>query len=340
MLDWMTPDLILFALVVVMALSFDFINGFHDTANAIATSVSTRALSPRMAIIIASVLNLVGALTYTGVAKTISKGITDPFQLENGLVVVLAALTGAILWNLITWWYGIPSSSSHALIGGISGAVIGAAGFGQIEWSGFLKIIQALIISPIAAFLIGFIIIKVISYVVANAPYHKTNQRFRYLQILSASWQAFSHGANDAQKTMGIITLAMISGGLLAAENGEITIPLWVKISAAVAMALGTSVGGWRIIKTMGGKIMKIRPISGFSADLTSSVVIMTFTTLALPVSTTHVISSAIMGVGASQKFSAVKWGVAGRIVFTWVVTLPATALLSAASYIVYDVFL
>jgi len=340
MLDGITPDLLLFALVVVMALSFDFINGFHDTANAIATSVSTRALTPRMAIIIASVLNLVGALTYTGVAKTITKGITDPFQLENGLVVVLAALTGAILWNLITWWYGIPSSSSHALIGGISGAVIGAAGFGQIQWSGFLNIIQALIFSPIAAFLIGFIVIKLISFLVANAPYHKTNKRFRYLQILSASWQAFSHGANDAQKTMGIITLAMISGGFLVPENNEITIPLWVKISAAVAMALGTSVGGWRIIRTMGGKIMQIRPISGFSADLTSSVVIMTFTALALPVSTTHVISSSIMGVGASQKFSAVKWGVAGRIVFTWVVTLPATALLAIASYIVFDVFL
>ncbi|MBO8162375.1 MAG: inorganic phosphate transporter [Brevibacillus sp.] len=340
MLDGLTPDLLLFALVVVMALSFDFINGFHDTANAIATSVSTRALSPRTAIVIASLLNLVGALTYTGVAKTIGKGITDPFQLENGLVVVLAALSGAILWNLITWWYGIPSSSSHALIGGISGAVVGAAGFNQINWSGFSSIIQALIVSPIVAFLIGFIIIKLISYLVANAPYHKTNQRFRYLQILSASWQAFSHGANDAQKTMGIITLAMISGGLLMPENGEIYIPLWVKISAAVAMALGTSFGGWRIIKTMGGKIMKIKPVSGFSADLTSSIVIMTFTTLALPVSTTHVISSAIMGVGASQKFSAVKWGVAGRIVFTWVVTLPATGLLSAASYIVFDVFL
>lgn len=340
MLDGYTADLFLFALVVVMALSFDFINGFHDTANAIATSVSTRALTPRVAIVIASVLNLVGALTYTGVAKTITKGITDPFQLENGMVVVLAALTGAILWNLLTWWFGIPSSSSHALIGGISGAVIGASGFAQIQWSGFLTIIQALILSPIAAFVIGFIVIKVISYLVANAPYHSTNKRFRYMQILSASWQAFSHGANDAQKTMGIITLAMISGGLLIPENNEITIPLWVKISAAVVMALGTSMGGWRIIKTMGGKIMQIKPISGFSADLTSSLVIMGFTTLALPVSTTHVISSSIMGVGASQKFSAVKWGVAGRIVFTWVVTLPATAILAAASYIVFDVFL
>lgn len=337
----LSPDLVLLILVVIMALSFDFINGFHDTANAIATSVSTRALSPRTAIILASVLNLLGALSYTGVAKTIGTGITDPFKLENGLVVVLAALTSAILWNLITWWFGIPSSSSHALIGGLSGAVVGAAGFSNINFAGFISILQALIISPLGAFIVGFIVIKVISFLVANAAYHKTNNRFRMLQVLSASWQAFSHGANDAQKTMGIITLALISGGFLVIPEGqEIHIPLWVKISAAVAMALGTSMGGWRIIKTLGGKIMKIRPISGFSADVTASLVISTFTYLGLPVSTTHVISSAIMGVGASQKFSAVKWGVAGRIVFTWIVTLPATGLLAAACYIVFDVFL
>lgn len=336
----LSPDVLILILVVLMALSFDFINGFHDTANAIATSVSTRALSPRTAIILASVFNLVGALTYTGVAKTIGGKIADPFKLENGLVIVLAALTAAILWNLITWWFGIPSSSSHALIGGVSGAVVGASGFGAINMGGFVSIVQALIISPVVAFAVGYVVMKLVSLIVANLPYHKTNQNFRALQVLSASWQSFSHGANDAQKTMGIITFALITGGFMSPVNGEITIPLWVKLSAATAMALGTSVGGWRIIKTMGGKIMKIKPISGFSADLTSSLVITSFTMLALPVSTTHVISSAIMGVGASQKFSAVKWGVAGRIVFTWIVTLPITGILAAAMYVVYDVFM
>ncbi|MGD8190146.1 anion permease [Brevibacillus ginsengisoli] len=336
----LSPDLLIMIFVVLMALSFDFINGFHDTANAIATSVSTRALSPRTAIIMAACFNLIGALTYTGVAKTIGSQIANPFKLDNGLVVVLAALTAAIMWNLITWWFGIPSSSSHALIGGISGATVGAAGFGAINMSGFTSIVQALIISPIVAFGLGYIVMRIVSYVVANMPYHKTNQNLRMLQVLSAGWQSFSHGANDAQKTMGIITFALITGGFMQTENGDFTIPLWVKLGAALAMSLGTSVGGWRIIKTMGGKIMKVKPISGFSADLTSSMIITTFTAFALPVSTTHVISSAIMGVGASQKFSAVKWGLAGRIIFTWIVTLPVTALLAAACYAVYSVFI
>lgn len=336
----LSPDLILLILVVVMALSFDFINGFHDTANAIATSVSTRALSPRTAIILASICNLVGALTYTGVAKTIGGGITDPFKLENGLVVVLAALMAAILWNIITWYFGIPSSSSHALIGGVAGAAVGAAGFDSINAKGFIGIVQALIVSPIVAFAVGFIVIKLVSLIVANTPYHKTNRKFRFMQVMSASWQAFSHGANDAQKTMGVITLAMISGGFIVQEPGEFVIPLWVKLSAALAMALGTAFGGWRIIKTLGGKIMKIKPISGFSADLSSALIITIFTALKLPVSTTHVITSAILGVGASQKVSAVKWGVAGRIVITWVITLPITGALAAACYVVLDVFL
>ncbi|MGE5703563.1 MAG: anion permease [Clostridia bacterium] len=336
----MSSDLLILILVVVMALSFDFINGFHDTANAIATSVSTRAISPRAAVLLAACFNLLGALTYTGVAKTIGGSIADPFKLENGLVVVLAALTSAILWNLITWWFGIPSSSSHALIGGVSGAVVGAAGFGAINAAGFIGIVQALIVSPIVAFVVGFIVIKLISGLVANAAYHKTNSKFRVLQVLSASWQSFSHGANDAQKTMGIIAFAMASGGFLHSPAGQIEIPLWVKLSAAMAMALGTSVGGWKIIKTMGGKIMKIKPISGFSADISSAMIITIFTALKLPVSTTHVITSSILGVGASQKFSAVKWGVAGRIIVTWIVTLPCTALLGAACYVVFDVFL
>ncbi|KMZ40336.1 inorganic phosphate transporter [Brevibacillus sp. HB1.3] len=336
----LSPEVIILVLVVIMALAFDFINGFHDTANAIATSVSTRALSPRTAIIIASLCNLIGALSYTGVAKTIGGSITDPFKLENGLVVVLAALTSAILWNLITWWFGIPSSSSHAIIGGVAGAAFGAAGSGAINWSGFISIIQALIISPLVAFAVGFVVIKLVSWFVRNSAYHKTNKGFRSMQVLSASWQAFSHGANDAQKTMGVITLALISGGFLVQAPGEFVIPLWVKLSAALAMALGTAFGGWRIIKTLGGKIMKIKPISGFSADLSSALIITIFTALKLPVSTTHVITSAILGVGASQKLNAVKWGLAGRILVTWVITLPITGLLAAACYVVFDVFL
>jgi len=337
----LTPDIIILILVVIMALSFDFINGFHDTANAIATSVSTRALGPRTAVMLAAIFNLIGALTYTGVAKTIGGKIADPFKLENGLVIVLAALTSAILWNLITWWFGIPSSSSHALIGGVAGAVVGAAGMGAINMEGFISIVQALIVSPFVAFITGFIVIKLISALVANTAYHRTNRSFRWLQVLAASWQSFSHGANDAQKTMGIIAFALATGGFLAPEaDGDLSIPLWVKLSAAVAMALGTSFGGWRIIKTMGGKIMKIKPISGFSADLSSALIITIFTHFKLPVSTTHVITSSILGVGASQKFSAVKWGVAGRIILTWIITLPATALLAAASYVVFDVFL
>lgn len=336
----LSPEMIVFILVVLIALSFDFINGFHDTANAIATSVSTRALSPRTAVVLASIFNLIGALTYTGVAKTIGGKIADPFKLEQGLVIVLAALTSAILWNIITWWFGIPSSSSHALIGGVSGAVVGAAGFGAINAEGFIDIVKALIISPLIAFAVGFIVIKVISAFVANLSYHRTNRGFRGLQVLAASWQSFSHGANDAQKTMGIITFAMISGNIIQMAEGDFTIPLWVKLSAALAMALGTAFGGWRIIKTMGRDIMKIRPISGFSADISSALIITIFTAFKLPVSTTHVITSSILGVGASQKFSAVKWGIAGRIIVTWIVTLPATALLAAACYVVYDVFL
>jgi PiT family inorganic phosphate transporter len=336
----LSPEFIVLVLVVIMALGFDFINGFHDTANAIATSVSTRALSPRTAVLLAAFFNLVGALTYTGVAKTIGGKIADPFKLENGLVIVLAALASAILWNIITWWFGIPSSSSHALIGGVSGAVVGAAGFGAINVEGFVSIVQALIISPIVAFATGFIVIKVISWLVANTAYHRTNRTFRGLQVLAASWQSFSHGANDAQKTMGIISFALIAGGFLDSPTGEITIPLWVKLSAALAMALGTAFGGWRIITTMGRKIMKIKPISGFSADLSSALIITIFTTFKLPVSTTHVITSSILGVGASQKFSAVKWGLAGRIIVTWIITLPATALLAAACYVVFDVIL
>jgi PiT family inorganic phosphate transporter len=331
----MDITLVLIIGIVFLALAFDFINGFHDTANAIATSVSTRALSPRAAIILAASMNFIGALTFTGVAKTVSSGIVDPFKLENGSVVILAALMAAITWNLITWWYGIPSSSSHALIGSIAGAAIAATGFNSLNYSGFIKIIQSLIISPFIALGVGFLMMSLFALIFKNFNLGKTNRGFRTFQIFTAALQSYSHGTNDAQKAMGIITMALIAGGFQSTTD----IPEWVRISAAVAMGLGTSVGGWKIIKTVGGKIMKLQPVNGAAADLSSALIIFGFTTLHLPVSTTHVISSAIMGVGAAKRVKGVKWGVARRIVITWIITLPISALLAGIFYKLVSLF-
>ncbi|MEK3936802.1 inorganic phosphate transporter [Sporosarcina sp. FSL W7-1349] len=316
-------------LVVVFALAFDFINGFHDTANAIATSVSTRALKPRTAVYMAAVMNFVGALTFTGVAKTISKDIVDPFVLENGSLVILAALIAAIAWNLITWYYGIPSSSSHALIGSIAGAAISAAGFGILNYTGFLKIMQALILSPFIALAGGFLMMSLFKVIMKNRNLFKQNKRIRYLQIGTAALQSFTHGTNDAQKAMGIITMALIAAELQTSDD----IQLWVRIAAATAMGLGTSIGGYKIIKTVGGKIMKIRPVNGAAADLSSAAIIFGATLIHLPVSTTHVISSSIMGVGSAQRVKGVKWGVAKKIVMTWIITLPISATIAAIVY-------
>ncbi|AMA73716.1 MULTISPECIES: inorganic phosphate transporter [Aneurinibacillus] len=332
----MDTTLVLIIAIVCLALAFDFINGFHDTANAIATSVSTRALSPRVAIILAATMNFVGALTFTGVAKTVTKGIVDPFTLENGSAVVLAALMAAIAWNLITWWYGIPSSSSHALIGSIAGAAIAAAGFDALNYSGFIKIIESLVISPFIALAVGFIIMSLFAIIFKNFNLGKTNRGFRTFQIFTAALQSYSHGTNDAQKAMGIITLALIAGGFQSTTD----IPEWVRFSAALAMGLGTSIGGWKIIKTVGGKIMKLQPVNGAAADLSSALIIFGFTALHLPVSTTHVISSAIMGVGAAKRVKGVKWGVARRIVITWIITLPISALLAGIFYKIVALFL
>lgn len=322
-------------LIVICALTFDFINGFHDTANAIATSVSTKALTPRRAIILASTMNFVGAMTFTGVAQTITSGIADPFDLNNGTTVILAALLAAIAWNLITWYFGIPSSSSHALIGGITGAVIASAGFGAIQYKGFLKILEGLLISPFIAFGVGFIIYGIIKVIFRNSNLAKTNKRFRMVQVLTAAGQSYAHGTNDAQKSMGIITMALIVGGMHETTD----VPLWVQASCALAMALGTSIGGWRIIKTVGGKIMKIRPVNGVAADVTGAVVIFGATLFHLPVSTTHVISSAILGVGSSHRVKGVNWGVAKRMVVTWLITLPISAVIGALSYFVIHMF-
>lgn len=331
----MNTILILTILIVIFAVVFDFINGFHDTANAIATSVSTKALQPRHAIILASVMNFVGAMTFTGVAKTITKDIVDPFTLENGSTIILAALLAAIIWNLVTWYYGIPSSSSHALIGSIAGAAIAAAGFKALNYSGFLNIIKALIFSPILAFVVGFIIYSIIKVIFKNSNLAKTNKNFRRIQIATAALQAYSHGTNDAQKAMGIITMALIVNNYQDSND----IQTWVQLICALAMALGTAVGGWKIIKTVGGKIMKIRPVSGVAADLTGAGVIFGATMIGLPVSTTHVISSSILGVGASHRLKGVKWGTAQRMLVTWVITLPISATLAALSYYVLNLF-
>ncbi|MFP7492760.1 inorganic phosphate transporter [Terribacillus saccharophilus] len=327
--------LVLTILTVIFALAFDFINGFHDTANAIATSVSTKALKPRHAIIMAAVMNFVGAMTFTGVAKTITSDIADPNDIVNGSVVILAALIAGIAWNLITWYYGIPSSSSHAIIGSLAGAVIASSGFAILNVDGFLKILQALIISPILAFVIGFILYNIIKLIFREKNLPKTNKNFRRVQIFTAALQSFTHGTNDAQKAMGIITMALITAGLHTTSD----IPFWVQAACATAMGLGTSIGGWKIIKTVGGKIMKIRPVNGVAADLTGAFIIFGATYIHLPVSTTHVISSSIMGVGAAHRRKGVNWGTAKRMVITWFITLPITACLGALIYYILNIF-
>jgi len=322
----------LLVLVVFCALAFDYINGFHDTANAIATSVSTRALTPRRAIIIAAIFNFTGALVSTGVAQTIAKDIVNPQFVTQE--VVIAALLGAIVWNLATWYFGIPSSSSHAIIGGMMGAAISKAGFEVLRVQGLTKIITALLLSPIIGIALGFIVMKILYFVFQKAAPSKINHGFKKMQILSAALLAFNHGSNDAQKSMGIITMALIAGGLQAST--DLTPALWVKIACALAMSLGTAAGGWKIIRTMGGKIFKLEPINGFAADLTSSIVIWTATAfpgLHLPVSTTHVVSGSIMGVGSAKRISAVRWGVAQQMLVAWVVTIPTTAITAAIFY-------
>ncbi|GIP22973.1 anion permease [Paenibacillus sp. J22TS3] len=322
---------IIMLVVIVLALAFDFINGFHDTANAIATSVSTRALKPRTAILMAAVMNFLGALMFTGVAKTIGGKVADPTKLDNGLEILIATLLAAIIWNLVTWWFGIPSSSSHALIGALAGAVYVGGGHDKVNWGGFSTIIEGLLISPLIAFALGYIVMTILKWIFASKSPHTVNKGFRTMQILTAALQSFTHGTNDAQKAMGIITFALVT----AKYQSTMDVPLWVKISAATAMALGTSIGGWKIIKTMGTKIFKIEPINGFAADMSAASVIFSATLTNLPVSSTHAITSAILGVGSAKRFSAVKWGVAGTIVVSWVITIPISAVLSGLIFTV-----
>ena len=315
--------------VVLLAVLFDYVNGFHDTANAIATSVSTRAITPRHAIIMAATLNFAGAMISTGVAKTIGGDLVlNPSQIS--LEVIVAALIGSIIWNITTWYYRIPSSSSHSLVGGVIGAVSISVGPAALDITGISKIIMSLILSPIVALATGYFVMIGLLWIFRNFSPITLNRQFRKMQLVSASLMAFSHGSNDAQKAMDIIALALLSGGYI--ETMEI--PIWVKIACATSMALGTSAGGWRIISTMGTKIFKMESINGFAADLNSSIVIFTATFLHLPVSTTHVVSGSIMGIGSAERVRAVHWGVARSMLLAWVITIPISACISAVIYL------
>jgi inorganic phosphate transporter, PiT family len=324
-----SADLIVLIIIVALGLGFDFINGFHDTANAIATSVATRVLTPGQAVSMAAVLNVAGALTGTAVASTVGKGII-PTELASQELVA-AALLSAIAWNLITWWHGIPSSSSHALVFSIVGAGVAAAGSDAILVGGVTKVLRGMVYSPLLGFLGAFLILFGLLWLVARWRPRMVDRVFGKMQIGSAAFMAFSHGGNDAQKTMGVITLAL--AGYYGWSGDEWSVPLWVILSAATAMGLGTAIGGWRIVRTMGLKVVELRPIDGFAAETAAATVIEIASRLGIPVSTTHVISSAILGVGATRRASAVRWGVAGRIVTAWVVTIPICV---AMGWVVY----
>jgi len=331
----LTPLLLV---VIGLAVVFDYINGFHDTANAIATSVSTRALRPEHAILMSAAANFVGALTGTAVAKTIASGLATPPAGSTGQTIVAAALIGASIWNLVTWRLGIPSSSSHALIGGLLGAVIVSVGTSAIIVEGVVgKVILPLVASPIAGVVGGFALMVILLNVFRRANPRRINERFRRLQVLSAAFMAFSHGSNDAQKTMGIMTLALIASGVLPPDA---KVPLWVIVLAATAISFGTAAGGWRIIRTMGQRVVKLDPVHGFAAETTAATIILGASQFGMPVSTTHVISSAIIGVGASDRLSAVRWGVARNIVIAWILTIPASALVAGLAYVLVAPFL
>ena len=326
---------LLLVVIVITALIFDFTNGAHDCANAIASVVSTKVLTPRAAVTMAAILNLVGALMGTEVAKTLGSGIVRPDIVTGSHVLVLAALVGAIGWNSFTWYFGIPSSSSHALIGGLMGAAIAYSGFSSLNGMSIVyKVIIPLVLSPLAGFTMGFILMSLISLIFFHVNRPLANRIFRKSQIVSASIMAFSHGLNDAQKTMGIITLALLIFGHI----DEVTVPLWVKLACALAMAAGTGVGGWKIVKTMGQKIFKLEPVHGVAAETSSGLVIGFASMLGAPVSTTHTITACIFGVGSTKRLSAVRWGVAGNLLIAWILTIPAAALVGGLSFLLLDV--
>jgi PiT family inorganic phosphate transporter len=331
-------EIALVVVVVAFALGFDYTNGFHDAANAIATSVSTRALTPRVALVMAAVFNLIGALLGTEVATTIGSGIIEigGDAGTHGLTIVLAGLIGAIAWNLITWWFGLPSSSTHALIGGLTGA--GVASATTVHWDVILnKVAIPMILSPLIGFGLAYLLMVAVLWIFRRAAPAKAQRRFRLAQTASAAAMSLGHGLQDAQKTMGVIVLALVAGGLHEGDG----IPLWVKLSAATAISLGTYAGGWRIMRTLGRKIIELDPARGFVAEtVAASVLYTTAFAFAAPVSTTHTITSAIMGVGATKRLSAVRWGVAKNIGLAWVLTIPMAALVAAIMYFVLRPFL
>ena len=324
----------LILVIIFIALIFDFLNGFHDSANSIATIVSTRVLTPRKAVMWAAFFNLVAAFFFeTHIAKTFGKGLVQ-LEVVNEYVI-MAGLLGAIFWNIITWYYGLPTSSSHALMGGYAGAAIAKAGFGAILYAGWIKTIMFIFLAPLMGMIIGFFLMVILMWLFHKRPSSKINGVFRKLQLFSAALYSLGHGTNDAQKTMGIIAAVLAAGGILSyGPNGSLpTIPLWVVLSAHAAIALGTLSGGWRIVKTMGTKITKLKPVQGFCAELSGAMTLFGATLFGIPVSTTHTITGAIVGAGSARRFSAVKWGVASRIVWAWVLTIPAAALIAAGSY-------
>jgi inorganic phosphate transporter, PiT family len=321
--------------LIIVALTFDYINGFHDAANSIATVVSTRVLSPGKAVIWAAVFNFIAAFTFgTAVAKTVGAGLVDIHIVT--FAVIFAWLIGAIVWDLITWYFGLPTSSSHALIGGYAGAAVTKAGWGAIIASGWTKTLIFIVLAPLIGMVLGFLIMLMTMWIFRGFSPGRVDRWFRRLQLVSAAAYSLGHGGNDAQKTMGIIAGALVAGGYLQlGQGGQLPIPLWVILSAHAAIALGTLSGGWRIIHTMGSKITKLQPVGGFAAETAGAISLFTATHLGIPVSTTHTITGAIIGVGSIKRLSAVRWGIAGRIVWAWVLTIPASAAIAAAVYVV-----
>lgn len=319
----------LLLLVVVLALLFDFSNGWHDSANAIATVVSTRVLSPVTAVLLAGVLNVAGAFMSTSVAKMIGTGIVEPSSVTQA--VVAAALGGAIIWNLCTLLLGLPTSSSHALIGGLVGASVLHGGWATVKFSGLRSVLEAMVLSPFCGFLVGFLLMVGVTWLFFRTQRNIGTRLFARLQLLSASFMAFSHGANDAQKAMGIITLALLSAGHIPTAE----VPTWVIVACALAMGLGTAVGGWKIVRTLGMRILTLEPVHGFAAETSAATVLLVTAHIGLPVSTTHTITSSVMGVGVVKRLSAVRWGVTARILYAWVFTLPGAALMAATIYAV-----
>ena len=332
----MSESLLILIAVIIIALAFDFVNGFHDAANAIATVVSTRALSPRKAVTMAVCFNFIGAFMFTGVAKTITSGLVTEEAKGAGIegqVFVLIALLGAILWNILTWYWGLPSSSSHALIGGLVGVALAKTGCDGVIWGGVIKKVALPgIISPALGLIVGFCLMLAVYWMFRKAT-PAANRKFKIAQIFSSSFLAFAQGTNDAQKVMGIITMALIADGMQAPDSD---IHWMVKTACALAIAAGTSAGGWRIVKTIGSKVVRLQPVNGFVADLTSASVLLSTSSLGMPVSTTHIVTGAIMGVGAAKRLRAVRWSVGKTIAMAWVFTLPAAATMSALIYYLF----